>query len=207
MNRKARQAQEAGFSLTEMLIALFVLSLLAVAGSSVLGRTYALQKRFQQDAAASGALERSYAMLRDDLEAMSRTLVRPADLGLPEHVLAGESGRTDGIVLSLARRSVVPDEADGLRRRGNLVVYRRAGNALVREVWFSTTPRDREPDLSRTVFADIESLEFAFGDRGRWLERWFEADPRGRLPEAIRLRVKVKGRAGYEFLFLPGTSP
>ena len=70
MIRPQSSARQAGFTLAEMLVALFILSILAVAGGNLLLRATASGEQLRDREAMVRELDIAQALIRGDLEAV-----------------------------------------------------------------------------------------------------------------------------------------
>lgn len=203
----SRRVREAGFSLTEMLVALFILSIIAASSTALMSRSVSLQRDFETDAGREGQFQRAHALIRDDLTTMTRTVVQPADIRVPPHVFLGGEGRSDGPFLSLARSAVVPGAASAAAGRESAVVFVREGDSIVRRVWLSTSPEQSEADFSRVLFSGVTDFRVEYGgDGGDWVREWSAALPEADLPRRLRMRVTFRDGRRYEIQFMAGAT-
>jgi general secretion pathway protein J len=184
---------QAGFTLIEVLVGLFVLSLIATAGSAILVATLATQARFEATAERTRELDLFRVMIRNDL---AEAVDRPVRTGFGDQ----ESGMFGGFpdqpaLLSLSR--LMPD--------GSVVrvdyVLRDA--VLWRDLW----PRaDRAPQSSPTSLAllgNVEEARIAFRSGPSVRLAWGTRNGGlSGLPEAVSFQITLKEFGSLEHLVL-----
>ena len=195
MIRPNAQAQ-AGFTLVELIISLFIFGMLAAAGVGLL--TYSTQAQ----AVTAARLEevarerRLTAILTNDLAQavprVSRDITgasEPAFRGgqgpiVLRYVRAGLSGGGDGARSGLQR----------VEWRINQARLERIARPLV----------DGAADAQPMIMVDgVEGVALRFRNEGAWQSEWAPSDPL-ELPEAVELTITRKGEAPLTRLFLAG---
>jgi general secretion pathway protein J len=200
-----RAGGEAGFSLLEALVTLFVVSILAAAGASVLSLTLNGRARFEEHTGQIADLERANAMLKTDLAQLARRDTRDA-LGNPRGYafMGGSPGEP---LLAFAR--VGRENPDGLEARGSVayVEYALNDDALVRRMAVRADPTDDTPVLDTVLMRGVESAEVEFSSGGAWRPLAAvsaDADDGGSFPEAVALTLELADGGEVRQLFLTG---
>ena len=98
-----RAPSQAGFTLAETLVALFILAIVSAAGAALLiGATTTSQQIREQEAAAR-QLDIAQSLIRQDIASMSSRAIRPADGFSPAGNLFGEAPRGEEAFLRFVR--------------------------------------------------------------------------------------------------------
>lgn len=167
-----RSRREAGLTLVEMLVALALIALIALAGFSLLDNTLRTQSRTEERLERVGQMQRAMFLLTTDLEQIA-----PGSLV------------QDGTTLGFNRA----DE------EGRLVIrYALAEGALLRTVWRMSGTRNPPQRL----LDGLDGLSWSFlGAGGEWQRDWVpdaDADPDTAmdLPRAISLEMDIAARDG-----------
>lgn len=204
---------DAGFSLVEILVGLFVFALAASMAVAMLAATVDGEAGNRAALERIEALDRIRTVLRDDLGQVVERPVRDADGYVREYLFAGaENGvplragqdRNDRLLLSFTRRGRANPGA--LQPRSSLVFveYRLRDDRLVRVV-------ARHPDLARAddvqemvLVEDIADLDLEFFYGSGWTREVLipVSGDELSLPEAVRLRydAPVFGRVEHVVL-------
>lgn len=198
---------QAGFSLVEVLIALFITSILAALGSSLVLGTLAGKARLDSVAAGVRGLELTHTALKTDLSQLSERIVR-APGGLPrERVFSGGPVTMDAPLLAFARAGW--DNPGGEEPRGSItyVEYVHEGDRLVRRTWVRADPTTRTPAVERVLLTGVEAAEASFGRAGAWTDV-FAAESAGErrapFPELIALDLDIAGVGHVRQVFATG---
>ena len=205
---------EAGFSLLEILVAVFVFSL--VASASVMMMSTAITSEEVARAAMDrvAQLDRVRTVLRDDLGQVVARPTRDADGLTSAYVFAAaETGipdladRDETVVLAFTRRGAA--NPGRLRPRSSLlrVEYLLEENQLVRRIYGYPDPT-QETDIQTDILLDgVEAFELEILSGTSWT-RSFLVPPSGSntsLPRAVRLRYEMPGFGEIEHVLItPG---
>ena len=157
----ARNKNEAGFTLVEMLIAMFIFSLISVGSMAALtgGLRGKEQIAARMDAAAANDTAR--ALIKSDLDHL---ILYPArdPLGTPEqYQLAGG----DDNLMAFTRTGRANPGA--LEPRGDLqrVEYRLDGGIILRRALASANPGPDVPIIERALYGNVQSAQIEFVHR------------------------------------------
>lgn len=189
-----------GFTLVEMMVALFIFAMLSVAGVIM------LRSAVDSDEVTAGKLGQMAEMQRfvslmeaDLIQTLPRTY--RDDRGDRMPAFASETGGAEKTLLKFTRggQSNINGEA-----RSNLerVEYRLADGNLER--WRYRMTDGGSIDQPAVLISNIGSFELRFRDkRGQWSSNW-ENERLADLPRAIEMQFEQDGRR-YRHLFLVGT--
>ncbi|SEM42491.1 type II secretion system protein J (GspJ) [Sphingomonas gellani] len=192
---RAARAREEGFTLVEVMVALLIFSMLAVAGVAILSfsvRAGAVSAARLDQAAA---LQRTVAVLSADLaQAVDRPwrdeggMTRPAFTG-------------DGAGMTLVRGGW--SNLDGAPRPSlQRVAYVLNGGALQRTAYPFLD--GAAPLPAAVLMTDLKSLRFRFRHDGAWSDVW-QGGPDQPLPDAAELLVVRRDGVTYRALLAVGT--
>ncbi len=196
------QHAEAGFTLVETLVAMFVFALLAAAGSGVMMQTLAGKTRLEDESAQLGQLAAMHAALKDDL---GQAVLRPARAAGGNAVMfTGGLDDPDPAVLALVRRGWVNPGA--MERRSSLlaVSYRIEDGALIRTAWLRPDATEDTPVRERVLIDGVQSAQIRFLSRGVWSEFWAAGSRGALLPDAVELVLEIEGAGPVRQMFLTG---
>jgi len=189
-----------GFTLVEMMVALFIFAMLSVAGVIMLRSAVDSDEVTAENLGQMAEMQRFVSLMEADL---SQALPRTArdEGGDRVAAFASETGGPEAAFLKFTRggQSNINGEA-----RSNLerVEYRLADGNLER--WRYRMTDGGSIDQPAILISDIESVELRFRDkRGQWSNRW-ETERLADLPRAIEIQFDQQGRR-YRHLFLVGT--
>jgi len=189
-----------GFTLVEMMVALFIFAMLSVAGVIMLRSAVDSDEITAENLGQMAEMQRFVSLLEADLsQALPRTARDERGDRMP--AFASETGGPEAAFLRFTRggQSNVNGEA-----RSNLerVEYRLADGRLER--WRYQMTDGGAIDQPATLISNIDSLALRFRDkRGQWSDRW-ETARLADLPRAIEIEFDQQGRR-YRHLFLVGT--
>ena len=189
-----------GFTLVEMMVALFIFAMLSVAGVIMLRSAVDSDETTAENLGQMAEMQRFVSLMEADLsQALPRT--SRDDLGDRMPAFASEAGGTEAAFLKFTRggQSNINGQA-----RSNLerVEYRLTDGKLER--WQYRMTDGGSIDQPAILISNIGSLELRFRDkRGLWSSRW-ETERLADLPRAIEIQFEQEGRL-YRHLFLVGT--
>lgn len=206
---RGHAARASGFTLVEVLVAMFVFALLAAAGVGVMAYAADNQGVVRGRMDRLGEFQRARALLTADLSQAALRRVRGRDGAA---ALDAFVGSTDGD--PMARAGSVPLFA--LTRRGwenpdrepraplQYVEYRLVDGQLERSVRAALD--GAAPGDPQVLLTGVRAAAIAYHHRGQWSRGW----PGGvaEMPEALRLELQLDGLGRIEQLFLlPGGAP
>ncbi len=190
-----------GFTLVEMLAALFVFGLLTAAGSLVIGTTLNGQAAVHERTERLGALQRARATLKSDLGQIAPRRTRDRNGLRAPAPFVGKRPEGGEAFLAMARRGV--ENPDGRARSSmQYVEYRLVDGRLERLTRATLDGGLMGPP--QVMLEGVERLEVAYLSRGAWSPAWTPR-PDADWPDAVRLHVTVRGLGGFDqLLATPG---
>jgi general secretion pathway protein J len=172
---------ERGFTLVELVVALFVFALLATAGTALLSVSIKSQQAVTASLSKGAESGRIVSLLSTDLAQAASRPVRNRD-GAVQPAFVGRDGGRDGVFLAYVRN----DNA-GVQR----VEWRREGRKLIRA---SATALDGGATVRTSVMAqDIGQLHMRYRYKGEWRPDW-SPTRLDALPHAVEIEL-AQGRA------------
>lgn len=188
-----RHQAQAGFTLVETLVALLILSIMAVAGGSLLLRATDAGKQVRDREAGIRQLDIAQAFIRDDLEA---AIARPAEAadgrGGARILTGGETSQTDALLSFMRNGWINPG---GIAPRSGLQAVRYSlseEGELVREATLRPDPTVSTPVVRQVLLDGVEAVDIQFW-RGGEMSLYWEAvaePPQNVLPDLIEIQVR-----------------
>ncbi|GAB4151837.1 MAG: type II secretion system minor pseudopilin GspJ [Sphingomonadales bacterium] len=194
--------RQQGFTLVEMLVALAIFAMLAVAGGGIVQQSLAAREGMANAHQRLAALQMARSAIKADL---ARLVARPARTpygGREETLFWGGEPLGDGPVLAFMRGGW--DNPGALEARGGLqyVEYRLREGRLIRQARLRPDPTNQTPVREQILLEGVTALELSFLSRGQWAPAWRVASLSGRLPEAVALDFELAGIGPVRQLFL-----
>lgn len=198
--------RQRGFTLIEMLVAMFLLAILGTAGFQMLFQITATRDRIDEQSARLSELQRTFYWLAEDITQIADRPIRSAvDLELPplQLNLEGEN------VFEFTRAGWTNPAAEVSPARSNLqrVAYGLDDDKLIRQYWYHLDPINEEPTRRRQMLSGVESMDLRFLDRdGEWQTSWPPADIEDPgMPLAIEFNLELEDYGEITRVFaLPG---
>lgn len=198
---KRRPLPQAGFTLVELMVALFIFGVLSTAGVALLSFSVDSQTASQEALADMGAIRRMNAALTNDL---GQIAPRPArDIaGARQNAFYGGGGADGDVLISFVRRGW--SNYDGEARSSlQKVDYRLVDGTLERRAYPYVDGAEALPPAR--LVSGIESIAFRYRSEGEWRDRW---DPTlaTELPDAVEMIVDIDGLGPVRQLFQTGAT-
>ncbi|MEK6637477.1 MAG: type II secretion system minor pseudopilin GspJ [Pseudomonadota bacterium] len=191
-----KNATQAGFTLVELMISLFIFGMLSAAGVGLLSYSTQAQAVTAQRLEGVAAERRLTAILTNDLAQAVARISRDLT-GAPEPAFRGGQGPVLLRYVHAGRANSGDAARSGIQRvewRLNQARLERITRPLV----------DGASDAEPTIMAEnVERVALRFRNEGVWLADWAPSDPL-ELPEAVELTITRKGVAPLTRLFLAG---
>ena len=191
---------EQGFTLVEVMIALMIFAMLALAGVAILSFSVRAQSATGAKFDGLSELAQTNAVFSADLaQAVDRA---PRDEGgVVRPAFIGEADASAVPMLQLVREGWT--NIDAVPRASlQKVAYRVAGGALERVAYPMID--GAAPLPAAAVLTDVTSVRLRYRFRGAWIDRW-DGSAGIALPQAVELSVGRKDGTVYRQLFLVGT--
>jgi len=200
-------SRESGFTLVEMLVALFVLSLLTTAGTAMLMQTLDGKEQVEARSDVLREIDLARATLKSDIgQAVARPVRGLYGARADQFFAGGDLREGDSqTILFLVRRGW--ENPGALERRGSLqaVEYRIEDGALIRIARTRPDAMERTPEQRRVLLSGVQEANLEFARAGQWSPEWFggvRAAPQ--LPEIVRLTLTLEGVGEVDQLFMTG---
>lgn len=189
-----------GFTLVEMLVALFVFALLSAAGVALMRVAISNQETVRARVDRIAELQRARAVLKTDLSQLAERQVRDREGRQDPTVFFGDPGGTDGAVMRFVRRGI--EVADAAPRASlQRVEYRIRAGRLER---LAQTAVDGAPlGEPQALLTGVRRAELAFHNGSGWAPS-FRGSGLEATPRAVRLDLELEGVGGVTQLFLAG---
>lgn len=189
---------ERGFTLVELLVALFVFSLLAVAGTALLAFGVDAQARTAERLGDMAGTARLRALLTADI---GQAAPRPwrDETGTRRPAMMSDATA----VLSLVRRGWSNDGGAG-RSSLQRVEYRLSDGRLER--WSAPLVDGAAPGPAAVLAEDVTALTLRFRVAGDWQQAWRPAAS-DLLPDAVEMTLATGGAPPLRQVFLVGPGP
>lgn len=191
--KRPTPSSKAGFTLVETLVALLILSVMAIAGGSLLMRATDAGKQVRDRDIDIRQLDIAQAYIRDDLEAATLRAAETANGRGGLRLLTGGETRTADALISFVRNGWINPE-DAAERSGlQYVSYTLTQDGeLVREAALRPDPTPSTPVTRRVLLTGVEAVDLAFW-RGDELSLYWEGVPgtaTNLLPNRIDFAVR-----------------
>ena len=199
-------AREAGFTLVEILVAVFAFSLMMGAGSMLLLSTLRSQSLVDAKLEQLGALEVATAHFRADFEASVPRVVSTGRISDRPRSMFGGAPDRDGVFLGLVRDGWTNLDAQEDRSELLSVEYKLVENNLVRRLYERADPTRRTPKYETVLLEGVERVELGFVDGGVSAPLWDFVVEAGiaRLPDAVQVRIDFETGETLSQSFLVG---
>ena len=202
--------RQAGFTLVETLVALFILSILSVAGGNLLLRATDASKQVSEREAEIRKLDIAQALVRDDLEAMTLRATEGLDgYGEPQSLTGGQTNRTDALLAFVRNGWINPQ---GVAPRSSLQYIRyqlTEDGELVREAFLRPDPASATPVVRRVLMEGVQAVDLTFwrGDESSAYWEGTDVPPGNVLPDYIEMRITLEEDRVLTIASLAGGMP
>lgn len=157
-----RRRSQAGFTLAETLVALFILAIVSASGAALLiGATTTSQQIKDQEAAAR-QLDIAQSLIRQDIASMSARAIRPADGFSPAGNLFGEAPRGEEAFLRFVRNGWLNPGLIDPRSNYQAVRYYLRNGSIVREASLRPDATAGTPVSSKILLENVQAVEIGF---------------------------------------------
>ncbi len=196
-------SQAGGFTLLEMMVALVIFSLIALAGAGILTDGVSSKERLDARQERLNDLALAHAILKADLIQLSRRAVRSGPgRGQRAGFTGGDLGRSQP-VLRLVRHGWANPNAAETRSSLQTVEYQLVEGRLVRRAFDRLDPAEDTPSVERSVLGGVSELSLSFYGGGAWADQWFAgAGPRTGLPSLVALEMDLEDLGPVRLVFL-----
>ncbi|MDT8450886.1 MAG: type II secretion system minor pseudopilin GspJ [Wenzhouxiangellaceae bacterium] len=184
MNARHR-LRSRGFTLVEVVVAVFVFGLLAAIAYTSLDTLTGVVDRQRERATEFARIQRAVATLDSDL----RQLVSRPARGPEGRLLPALAGASDAVT---GRRAGRANPAGLARSQMQQFAWRVEDGQLARLAWADVAPAPGERPVARTGFGPVEALAIRYRDpAGAWHRQWPAGGPPRQLPAAIEYEFET----------------
>ena len=204
--RPVSGADQRGFTLTETLVALFILALLSSAGSGLLLSASSSGKQIRDQEIGARRVDIAQAFIRGDIDAMSTRAVRPEwGNGRPGN-LFGAQPRGSQPFLQFVRSGWIISDPEATRSSLQYVTYYLDQDKLVRRAQARPDITDATAQVERVLFENVASVSIRFRRGTEWSEEWIgdAGQDLSVLPELIELDIRFDDGLGMTIAALTG---
>ena len=193
-----------GFTLVELLVALFVFSLISVAGVALLRGSADGQLALKKRLGDHSAVVRTANLLDADLAQAVTRRIRDISGNAQPVFTSGSalSGQAGPSLFAFTRTGLSAASGNGTSSVGR-VSYSFDGNALTRTSWPASDGAQASPPA--VLLNDLQSVTARYrAENGQWRRDWSAADTDA-LPRAVELTITPRARPAYRLVMLVGT--
>lgn len=184
---------ERGFSLIEMLVALFIFALLSTASVAALAMTLDAKENLGEASDYLGEFAIARSLLRSDVGQLSRRGVKDV-YGTPQNAsFWGGDADEDGTFLRFSRRGWQNYSA-APRASLQYVEYAWVGTRIVRRSRSYLDPTPDTPIFEQTILSGVRDVRVSFFVNGLWQTSWAAAPravPGGGLPKVVAIEIET----------------
>ena len=188
---KDQTHQHAGFTLLEMLISLFIFTLISVIAFASLNQVRLADHRVGQSISQLKALQTALRRMERDLSQMTLRAVRSENGDTLPAIITKQDANE--FYIEFTRSGVDPvfnqNKTDLMR-----VAYYLENNKLYRRVWLQLDRTRDTPVETYVILNDIDSIELTFlDDQGTQQAQWpANASASPTLPRVLDLKIELK---------------
>lgn len=159
-----------GFTLIELVVAMFIAALMFAMGYAALGQVARQRAGVQAEQRAIDDLQRALRVLTLDLAQAAARPVRDALGRGAEPALWADARTAQGVWITRSAGAPVLGAARPALQR---VTWTLEGDTLVRTAWAAPDRTQTTPERRRVMLSGVRRLQFRFlAQDGRWLEEW-----------------------------------
>ena len=184
------RSSEAGFSLIETLVAVFIVAIISAGVGIMLTQTVQAGKQVSERSAELSETQIANALMRDDFSSITRRASMSPDAFAQLGVFTGNSVNSVSEILVFSRNAW--GQMPGGEPRSDLqrVTYRFEDNSLIRKAWHRPDPDAKTQFTERVLLSGISDLSIRYGKDGFWEDEWrLRTSDEGEvvLPDAIEI--------------------
>ena len=198
---------EAGFSLIETVVAVFIVALISAGAGVMLMQTVQAGKQVSASSDALSELQIADAMMRDDFASITtRVTTSPDPFDVPE-ILIGQSADRDGDFLVFARHGWSLAPSGEVRSDLQRVAYRFEEGQLIRKAWLRPDPDRNTAIVERVLLSGLSDFRISYGKSGFWDNEWqvrFAEQDTPILPDAFEFICEFENGDTLRQVFITG---
>ena len=196
-----------GFTLIELMVAVFLLAIIGTSGFTMLQQITSARARIEQQSDRLTELQRTFYWLAEDI---TQVIDRPVRSSVDSELPAFQFNLQGASLFDFTRAGWANPAADILPARSSLqrVSYVLEDDRLLRSYWYHLDSMDEAPTKRRQLLTGVEELTVRFMDpSGEWQDTWpplnVEEDPG--LPRALEFTFLLSDLGPVVRVFgLPG---
>ncbi|MEL6860044.1 MAG: type II secretion system minor pseudopilin GspJ [Pseudomonadota bacterium] len=206
MIQGSKSPKQAGFTLAETLVALFILAIVSSAGATLLFSATTASQIVRDRESETRKIDIAQRLIRQDIAALSARAIAPADgFSLPGN-LFGEAPRSEAPFLRFVRNGWL--NPGGIEPRSSLqfVRYALRDGRLIREASLRPDATQGTPIASRVLLEKVQRIELGFV-RGDQRSDFWEGEvskTRGALPDLIEINITFEDGTALSLAALTG---
>ena len=187
----ASTSQQAGFTLAETLVALFILAIVSSAGAALLMGATTTSQQIKDQEQVTRQLDVAQRLIRQDIAALNARAVRPTDGFSPPGNLFGDQPRGEQPFLRFVRGGWINPGYIEPRSGFQSIQYVLRDGALVREASLRPDTTSGTPVSSRILLRGVRTVELGFVRGGQRSDFWSgdAGQPLDVLPDLIEITV------------------
>lgn len=197
---------QAGFSLAETLVALFILALVSSAGATLLIGATGAGKQIRQQESEARQLDIAQRLIRQDIAAMTARAVQPSDGFSDAGNLFGEAPRGEAPFLRFVRSGWINPGLIEPRSSLQAVQYSLREGALIRTVTIRPDASQGTPRSERVLLDGVETVDLGFirGDQRSDFWQGNVLQNQNTLPDLIEVRIAFDDSTSLSIAALTG---
>lgn len=190
-----------GFTLLEILIALFIFAIIASISTTILTKTMQIEERTSKHSKQIKKLQLSYILLERDTMQIIERPVR----GNQMHLFPSFIGQKD--YLEFTKGGNVNPDSKEKRSTLQRVAYMCKNNKLIRRIWDELDTPDRNKYHDTALLDNLKHCSFSYmGLHQNILPTWYQNNSNDKnlntpLPQAILLKIKIEKLGQSELRF------
>ncbi len=198
-----QQRSEGGFSLLEVLTALFIIALISTSGTAILMRTVDSRGALENLSERMASVHQTHALMRDDLaQWMPRNFRARETVDLPSRFLGGDVSEPEHLMSFVRNGRLNPGYQEN--HSGLFVVrYRVEDGRLIRILRLSVDGVVGTPEFEQVLIEGVTDFQIRFWDGNAWIRQFAsKAGAEKGAPEAVRLSLTLEDGRAFEWKFL-----
>jgi len=203
----SRNQHHRGFTLIEILVAMFLLAVIGTAGFTMLQQINAAKTRITDQSDRMVQLQRTFYWLAEDVTQIIDRPIRSSVDSLIPALLINQQGTS---LIDITRAGWTNPAADILPARSTMqrVSYILEDDNFVRAYWYHLDTLEDGPSRRRKLLTGVEQLTLRYMDgKGSWQDDWppLNAEEDAGNPRAIEFNFELEDMGKVTRVFaLPG---
>lgn len=176
-----------GFTLLEILIALFIFTIVATLLANILHQMITVESRTEERASHLRELQTALLIFSRDVEQAINRPIRNAG-GIEEPAFIGTSRD-----VTFTRTGVANPAGDALQSSLQRVEYFKESGNFFRKTWAALDQAPNTPSHTRRLLTDVNTLSFEYVGKEDVYTHWpVDEEMNDSLPRAVRIKLTVK---------------